>query len=48
VNSEETHRQCLDDNPKIIVRQFLNDEHIYHICKELLAKTRMDWDESNW
>lgn len=45
MNSEETHRQCLDDNPKIIVRRFPNDEHIYHICKECSLKP--EWIEMN-
>lgn len=45
MSSEEKHRQCLDENPKVIIRRFQNDEHIYHICKECAFKP--EWIEIN-
>ncbi|MFB5598504.1 MAG: hypothetical protein ACE5RJ_05780 [Nitrosopumilaceae archaeon] len=45
MSSEQLHRQCMDDNPKIIIRRFPNDTHIYHICKDCSLKP--EWIEMN-
>lgn len=45
MTSEQLHRQCMDDNPKTIIRRFPDDVHTYHICKECALKP--EWIEMN-